>query len=512
MSSPRPPLFDDGGGLPETGTSSSASLPPPSGSRATVGGGGPNYLARRALVVGGVVLAVVVVAVVIGRLIGASDDGGSAGEITGEWDTVVLVADDEVRLVDPESGDVVDRFAGNEPLLDAESLTTGSTLVLMNDDARITQLDLAEGTTRRSRATIDSTLTRSADHPALVLAGPPVGGNVTVVDTRSGDTVDVGQVAGLTEPLMFVEEVRINASGTHLATADARSFQSVVVDISAETTELLAGQVVAINDTTVLTAQRAGDETELEFYDLAGERTGSVDVPTPAATMLTGESTALIVTADGQVFRVESGGGIDEVGSLGESDANEAVAADEGSSDSVADDEGGAIAVTPTVNVQAGRPAMYDRRLAVVTTEEVIVLDERGNVVTRAEGTLLSRAVRSSTCVLVGSAEATGRAVHLDIDEGAELGTVAGGLVGSSSVDGCTVALIAGVEPRVVQSGTEVDIAASSGSATVAPDGSAYVLSTFTGEQLVSIVEQADGDTVDLADDPVLTRFADVGS
>ena len=155
---------------------------------------------------------------------------------------------------------------------------------------------------------------------------------------------------------------------------------------------------------------------------------------------------------------------------------------------------------------------MYDQRLVVATTDEIVVLDRGGQVVGRAPGELLSRALRSSTCLLIGSSQASGTAVHLDIDEGMRLGQVTGGLVGSSSVDGCTLAVFAGVAPRVVQAGSEVDITATSGSATVAPDGSAYVLSTFTGEQLIPIVEGADGEPVDLADDPVLTRFADLGS
>lgn len=470
MTSTTPAPFDDGGGLPDTRFDDG----PPSDGR----GHEPNYLARRAIAVGVVVAVIAVVAIIVGRILSADDgDTGSAPD-SSEWNTVVLVTDDEVRLLDPPTGDVQDRFTGDEALLANQTLATGSTLLSLNGFGRISELDLTDGTIRRFTAPEQSGLALSSENSSIAFAGPPLGGNVVVIDTAARTTRDVGQLAGLSDPLMFVDDVFGNESGTHAAMSDASTFQSVLVDVVNDTTVLLAGQVVALNDDTVVTAQRAGARAELEFYDLEGERRGSVDVPSPQATMLTGESAALIVTADGTVISLGAGGATRDVVRLGD-DAD--------------------------VAVLGGRTALGSERLLVSTEDEVVVLDAAGEIVVRADGELLSPATRETACAVIGNSLPSGTAVHVDLETGEVLGDLDGGAVGSWSVDSCVVAMD-GDDARVVVRGTATVIDLD-GSIAIAPDGTAYADITPRGSRLVPIGDDA-GDPVALADETVLVRFA----
>ncbi len=484
MTSSTPPPYDDGGAPPDTRIDEIE----PVGRRGSRDrhDRAPNYLVRRAIAIGAVVAVLAGASVVAGRIIGGDGDDGAKTPKAADWNTIVVVADEEVRLVDPETGAVTTTYPGEEALLDAESLVTGDTLVLMNDFGRITQLDLADGAIRRSSAPDGSTLVISPENASIVLAGPPVGGDVTVVDTRDGTSFDIGDAAGLSDPLIFVDGVFVNESGRHIATADARSFQSALIDIETRSPTLLAGQVVALDDSAVVTAQRAGDQAELEFYDITGERRGSADGPSPQATMLTGDASALVVSATGAIAAVGANGTVDDIGTL--------VLADEATS----------------IEVRAGHPTGGAESLVLETDAGVLVLDAAGVELARVPGELLAPVTRTTECLIAGDTRPNGFAFHLDAVTGEKLGEFPGGIVGSRSADGCTVAMLGG-EPRIVKQGGDMDLGATaSGSITITPDGTAYVLTTLTGERLISL-QHAEGEppeTVDLAAGPVLIRFA----
>ncbi len=480
MTSSQPPLFDDGGALPETRVRDEHGQHDGRQPRE------PNYLVRRAVAIGVVIAALVGGSVVAAQIIGARGDGESDSPSTAPWNAVVLVADDEVRVIDPATGTVTDTYPGDEPLLDVVSVVAGKTIVFLNDLGRITQLDLTDGSIRRSSGQEDGTMSASDDHAAIVLAGLPAGGDVTVVDTETRTTFDIGDIAALNDALMFVDEVLVNRSGTHVATPDARSFQSVLVDIATETPVLLAGQVVALDDDTVVTAQRAGPRAELEFYDLSGERLGSADAPSPQVTMLLDGARVLVVAADGAVVGVDADGTVDDLGTVAPSTT------------------GGD---TQPVLVRSGFPVPDLERLVVATDDAVVLLGTDGAEVARFTGELLSRVGSGSRCALIGSARANSVAVHVDLTTGEALGEVAGGSISSASVDGCTVSMIG--SPRLVVRGTEAELGATSGSITVAPDGTAYVLTTSTQNQLISLANE-DDEPIDLADDTVVVRFAEI--
>ncbi|MGI9645234.1 MAG: hypothetical protein ACR2O6_08000 [Ilumatobacteraceae bacterium] len=481
MSTSSPPPFDDGGGLPNTGLDGDAGGENlwPGGSS----GGEPNYLIRRALAVAAVVAAVAAIGIVVGRIIDAGDSDPSDAPDAAEWNRAVVVTDDEIRVVDPQTGDVGERYPADEALLDNRSVATGDTFLTVNAVGRVTELDLTDGSIRRFRASEDSSPLVSTDNASIVLIGPGQGGNVFVVDTATETIVDIGRLAGIDDPLMFVDDVLVNEPGTHIAVSDARTFQSVLVDIVAETAVLLAGQVIALDHDTVVTAQRAGAEAELEFYDLAGDRRGSVDAPSPQATMLIDSTTALVVAGDGTIVRASAGGAVDDGGNVGDDEA---------------------------VDVAGGSPASGSEWLVVSTTDEVVLLDAKGAIVARAPGQLLSPADRPTRCIVVGSALASRTAVHLDLDDGAVLGEIDGGAVTSTSTEGCTVA--AGDGGTVVRSGIPVDVDAPTGTLTITPDGGAVVVTTARGARLATIPaddgEDEDADPVRLAVVPAVVHFA----
>ncbi len=480
MPTPSPPPFDDGGGLPDTGVDEGPG--PRDGdvpARAQRPGGEPNYLVRRAVAVGVVVAAIAGIGIVVGRIIDADDGGASGAPDAAEWNAAVVVTDDEVRLVDPVNGDVTDRYPADEALLANRSVATGSTFLTINTFGRVTELDLADGSIRRFSAPEDSSPVVSTDHASIVLAGPVQGGNVVVVDTVARTTRDIGRLAAIADPLMFVDEVLVNEPGTHVAVSDASTFQSVLVDVVVGTAVLLAGQVVALDHETVVTAQRAGAEAELEFYDLTGDRRGSVVVPSPEATLLTDATSALVVAADGTIVRAAANGAVDDGGNVGDGSP---------------------------VEVSGGSPAFGSERLLVSTADEVVLLDAEGAVVGRASGELLSRPGRPSRCAVVGNALPSGTALHVDLDDGAVLGEFGGGAVTSASADGCTVAAADGA--IVVRSGSQVDVERTGGAFTITPDGAAVVVTTSTGARLEVDPGEEEQRRVRLSEVPAVVHFA----
>lgn len=442
----------------------------------------PNYLVRRALAIGAGIAAVAVIVFLVVSVLGGGDDSGnSSSGVNAEWNSVAVLTTSEIRIVDPSSGDVLDTYEADADLLDAQSVVAGNVLVTMTDAGRITQTDLTDGSTTRGRSGLDQALRLSGDNPTIAIVGPDGGGDVTLVNTTTRETLGVGDVAGLDDPLIFPLEVRVNPAGTHAAMSDARSFQSTVVDLTNESAELLAGQVMAVGDDRVVTAQRAGANTELEFYDLTGERLGSVDVPTPTASLLTNDGDMLLVDAVGSIRLANADGEVSEVGTV----VNP-------------------VNPSASIDVESGVAAFGGSRLLVSTGQQVFVLDDSGAQIGLATGTITSSASRATRCVTVGSARSTGSSVQLDLDDASVRVEIGGGIVSTTSADGCTAALIGGTGPQIIHDGELIEVDANS-IVDIAPDGQAYVVLDGRDSELLSI----DGDdNVEIADVPSVIRFA----
>lgn len=437
----------------------------------------PNFLVRRAIVVAAVVLAIALVAIVASRFIG-SDDGGGSATADAAWDTTVVLSPDEIRLLDRDSGDEIDTFASTVDLLDAQTLVVGDVLVTMTDDGAIGLVDLNEGTIRRGRSGIDETLIASPDTPRIVFSGPDAGGDVTIIDSVGRNVFSVADAAGLTGPLIFSADIRVNPAGSHVAVPVPNAFQSFVIDVAEETSDAFAGRVIAISDGLVVTEQPAGSESEIEFHELGGDRLASVDVPAPRASLLADDGTLLLVAADGSARTVTSDGTVDEV-------------------DPITDTDGATLSVT------GGFPALDGDRLVVFSDEFVAVLDAGGAVVGSAEGEITGTTTRRTRCVMVGGGTSTDPSTVIDLDDGSVLATIERGLGAATSVDGCTVALIGAAENLLVD-GEVVTIDARSISE-VAPDGDAVIVLDGRDTELVRIGRE--DDPIEIADEPVVVRF-----
>lgn len=443
----------------------------------------PNYLARRAIAVGGGIAAIAVLAFVISSFITGDDGDSSVGGVDVDWNSVVVLTADEIRVTDPDSGDVLDTFtaSGVGDLLDAQSATAGDVLVTMSDAGRIVLTDLNDGSVTRGRAAIDESLRMSADNPTIGVVGADGGGDITLIDTVNRNVLSVETIAGLDAPLIFAVDVLVNPAGTHAAMADARTFQSLVIDIANESAFPIAGQVVAIGDDRVVTAQRAGANTELDFYDLVGERVGQVDVPTPATGMLIDDGSMLLVDPAGLVQRARPDGNVDDIGALTDPD-------------------------DPTATFEAldGAIAAGGDRLLVQTTTGVHVLDQRGAQIGITSGEITSPVTRGSQCATIGSTRSTGASVLLDLGDGSVRTSIPGGIPSTTSVDGCTVALIGAAGPQIVV-GDEIRPADGDSVIEIAPNGSAYVVLDGRDSELISIDTD---DNVEIADEPSVIRFA----
>jgi hypothetical protein len=505
----------------------------------------PNFLVRRAIFVGAVVAVIAVAAIIVSRFLEDEPPGGSDASIGAEWNAVVVVNDDQVLVVDPDADppddassddsdddgaaagtteagatertddvtttDAVPATPGTgtatadttettggasdgaradgvvyeaDGLLDAESAAVGQTLVLLDESGQVSQVDLVEGTVRRARAEPAGVLVTDTGQPDVLAAGVPRGGGLTIIDTRSGDTFDVGELADLDDPLMFADELIVNEAGTFAAVADGRSFQTVLVNLTDGTADLLPGRVEDLNDTTIVTAQPAGEQSELEFFQVDSERIGTVDAPTPEALLLTGEQSAVAVTNDGRILTISPDGDLEEAGLL-------------------TDEE------RPRVEVLDGTAVLGRDRFLVVADGFVAVLDPDGAIRTVVNGRVVGAPGTSSRCVIVGDPSSAGAAAQVDLDTGEVLGQLAGGTISSTSVDGCTAAVIGTRATQVLVRGDTVALPAGIGTiSAISPDGDAAVGSSPRGEVLVTIGTDTEPRT--LSNEPAVIRFAEL--
>jgi|GEM_PF-5825757 len=485
MSDRRTPPFDDG------------DVTPPRGVGATAGSPAyddidrlddewddeewdePNYLIRRALIVLFAVAVIAIAAFVILRFIGG-DDNDDAAIAGAEWNVVVAVTEDGVSLFDDSGEDIDTIDAASKTQLDDQVEVAGDTLIALDDDGRVTLTDLTDGSRRTGRAAADATMTMSDVNPLLALVETPGGGDVSIIDTVGSDVVSIADATNLTDPTIFGDDVLVNASGTHAAAPVPRLFQSFVIDLDTETSIALAGRVIAIDDERVVTEQPAGASSEIEFYDLTGNRLGSVDVASPVAYMLRADGAMLLVAGDGTITEATPDG-TDDLGEL-------------------TDAEGGPIEVT------GGTSALDGERLIVVGSEQVVVVDADGSQLGVSDGTLAISAQRASRCISVHAGRGNADLRLIELETATVIGQSPRGNVVARSVGGCTIATSGGTAPQIVSAEPLVDVDADSVVA-VAPDGSAYVVVDGRDTEFVTIDGDDDDDTIELVDEPTIIRF-----
>jgi outer membrane protein assembly factor BamB len=288
---------------------------------------------------------------------GDDDDDRDAG-----WNAV-LVLDTTTNIVS-----VVDAAGENRETLEVDGEPSrlagpgrgGYVLIGGSDESSVSALDARTGERRTADAGEGEQVQwlRTSNAPVATI-GSAQGGPLRILDAESGDEIDVGEVAGLDDPLILPPTILSTPDGRTVVVTDTTSFQTVLVGFDQEEPVFAPGQVAAVGDAGFVTLQPAGDTAEVEFFDLDGENLGSVVVPRPRGLLLTGADSALVVTADGRVLRAEAG-----------SDEGEEVTALE----PAADDE-----VTVTPMAEAGR-------LLVHLGTETAVLDADGEEIARVEG------------------------------------------------------------------------------------------------------------------------------
>ena len=154
---------------------------------------------------------------------------------------------------------------------------------------------------------------------------------------------------------------------------------------------------------------RPGGESELEFYDVTGDRLGSVDVPSPQATLLRSDGSMLVVSTDGTIITADADGSVDDVGTL-------------------TDPDGVPIEITDGITVADGQ------RLIAVGGRRVFILDSDGRQLGVAEGSV-STVVRSGAqCVIVGGTGSNAGARVVDVETGATIAEIDRGVVSATSV------------------------------------------------------------------------------
>lgn len=303
----RPPLFD-GGGDP----SGAIDADHRGRSRANENDGryndhdsydhgyGPNYLIRRAIVVGLVVALIVAVATAVGWFLREDAAAPGASFTSADWNSVVLVEQSTGTVVlNDKAGMETNRIR-----LGVRSLT----------DARIAEKSLV-ALAESQVAIVD--LTRPDDAPVAVdiVASAPIlmpSGSAKTLIVRdansqralfvhgpSGDVIDSDDFA-IAGARYDTQLARSDAAGRHILVTDAGNFQSVLFSFDRAEPSFFLGLALAVDNTSVITAQNVGNAATVSVYDHAGEQVSSATTASVRGAMLAA-SNVVVVTVNGDV-------------------------------------------------------------------------------------------------------------------------------------------------------------------------------------------------------------------
>ena len=388
-------------------------------------------------------------------------DGGVATPPV-EWEAIVIA----------------DRLTGDLSRLDeAGSVLTGATLPSFGG---VDRLVTGAGAVA-ARSGVDLFLNPFEDDPPTVPLPPgaalraiqaPGAGTVLIGGTGDDLTITslsptasspartLSSITGEPTPRYPVADVRADASGTMLAVPDATNFQTVVVNLSADTITYFPDLPLALRGDLVVTAQRVGDRMELGLFAASGERLRTV--PTEVivgGTIPPSASRFVFITRGGEIWSARPA----------QSDA-ERIGAISGPS-----------------MVTSVRAALDGRRLVVGSEGVVAVVDVDGESVLRREspGILDEGTDVASRCMTLR----LGTTIELiDLDDGALITSVSDVDVTARSHDGCLLAVNGPSGAALVGSGGVTPVGGSV--LAVAPDASAAIVSE---SGVLSLVRYQDG-------------------
>ena len=373
---------------------------------------------------------------------------------------------------------IADRLTGDLSLLDeAGSVLTGATLPSFGG---VDRLVTGAGDVA-ARSGVDLFLNPFGDDPPTVPLPPgaalraiqaPGAGTVLIGGTGDDLTITslsptasntartLSSITGEPTPRYPVADVRADASGTMLAVPDATNFQTVVVNLSADTITYFPDLPLALRGDLVVTAQRVGDRMELGLFAASGERLRTV----PTEVIVGGSippsaSRFVFITRGGEIWSARPA----------QSDA-ERIGAISG------------LSVITSV-----RAALDGRRLVVGSEGVVAVVDIDGESVLRREspGILDEGTDVASRCMTLR----LGTTIELiDLDNGALITSVSDVDVTARSHDGCLIAVNGPSGAALVGSGGVTPVGGSV--LAVAPDASAAIVSE---SGVLSLVRYRDG-------------------
>jgi hypothetical protein len=426
----------------------------PSSGGVRASGHKPNYAARRMLASTIGVAVLVAAGVLIWR---ATRDGSAeATPETGRWNEVVFVdrSNGAVTSVTPDGHD-----QGAVPAT-ARTLAVysqGSRVALVQD-GQIVLTDLGDEAPEIVTIDPNSVVSRLAISDSLWLAvSKSTGGNLVMVDGLTGTSYDFAALAEQASPRFYVETLRFDDTGKRFAVADANTFQTVVIDTTADppVATFFAAQPLALDDKHVVTSQVVGPQADLSMYDYERSQLARVTDGLPAGGTLVGDD-VVVASVDGAVSRFGSG---DEA-----AERIGAIAVPAGAT------------ITPPIH-----PSADATRMVVFggVFEAVVDLDGRTVFTTTFTASVDEPRIEPGwTCLPVGG----GSTYHsiVELETGEQLADLSGLTVTGVSADGCTVVGTRAGASEVVGDGGSVPLGRVR-TAPLAPDGKAVVVQTTTG-------------------------------
>ncbi len=409
-----------------------------------------------------IILALLIVGgVAIARLLGRV--GTTTSTLDASWNRIVLVepTTGAVTVVDTEGATVATSPAaspargvftrtGANPAI-AQLALADRDGILIDPTGDAVRISLPAGTAvARPSGTVND----------LLVAGVERGGNVTLIDLTTNETIDVGALANQAKPLLFASSVVTD--GRVIALADAANFQTLVINRSEpDTLTYLPDQPIAVGHDLIATRQTVGNKAEIALYGTDGSTHGRARIDLPVASALDDQG-LIVVTNSGQIGRLHR-------------DSNElAPLADAGSAVSAA-----------TITAD---------RIVVVTSSITKIFNHDGDELAALAGQPATDLSTTDRCVTITTLD--GLSV-VRLSDGEAIAEPVTTTYAASDLGGCRT--LTRVENRwslitaegVIELGTHDDVI-------LAPDGSAVVTVDRGALRLVPITDDGLGARVDL--------------
>ena len=431
----------------------------------------PNYWIRRGIVIGGVVAAFAAGAIVIAGMVGSDSSDTAAGTISADWNRIVLVDERTGRvIVDDASGEEVARVDTRTRSVVDAGVVDSTAVVVSASATNVVDLD-AETTTE---FTLDAdAITYPSGSGLTMIVASAGGGRGLVVSGSSGDVIDTDEFAPIAGARYQWDDARSDPSGLDILVTDSGNFQSVLFSFEREEPSYFPGLALAVDASTVVTAQNVGTKATVNVFDHDGEPISSGSTSSVRAALI-GDGSVQLVTVDGEIVTMSTSSG--DTKSIGQ------------------------LAIG---SIDFGVVTTSGDRLVVSGADGSAIVDASGAVVGTFPGQELLAApwaARGSTCVALsdGATAGTAQVSIVAFDDGSIVNEADMAAPRYSSADGCTIvsSTAKGYQVTAVESVANVN---STGDLTgLAPDGAQVVLELDGRLALAATSAGLDDEPIDL--------------